>query len=102
MHGWAEECDCARKNHPGLTPDQIRHILEGARLLTVPIHRQGLVHEGLGHKIAHNAAVVECHSWAIGVEDAHHPDLKGWSLNSMNRDSGLEVSKTCTTSRRRD
>lgn len=93
-----------RSTHPppSLTPDQIRHILEGACLLAVPINGEGLVHKGLGHKVTHDATVIQCHPGPIGVEDAHHPDLQGWSTTQTTSNLGQTCSRRATSKRRRE
>ena len=93
-----------RSTHPppSLTPDQIRHILEGACLLAIPINGEGLVHKGLGHKVTHNATVIQCHPGPIGVEDAHHPDLQGWSTTQTTSHLGQRFSRRATSKRRKE
>src|ERR1035437_4728112 len=51
--------------------DQVRHITERTCLLSVAIERDRLIAECLHNKVAHYAAVIDCHARTIGVEDPY-------------------------------
>ena len=51
------------------------HIAEAARLLAVAVDGQRLAAQGLADEVGHDAAVVQAHARAIGVEDAHDARL---------------------------
>ncbi|KAB8106833.1 hypothetical protein EE612_041336, partial [Oryza sativa] len=52
------------------------NVLEAPRLLTVAVHRQGLLPQCLHNKVADDPAIVDAHTGAVGVEDPSNPNLE--------------------------
>ena len=57
------------------TLDKVRDILEGSRLLAMPVDGQRRSRERLRHEVADHTAIVQCHPRPVGVENAHDADL---------------------------
>ena len=55
--------------------DQVRDVAEAASLLALAVDRDRLAPERLLHEVGKDAAVVQAHPRAVGVEDAHDSRL---------------------------
>jgi len=53
---------------------QVRHVLKGARLRAVAVHRQRLATQRLHDEVGYHAPIVRVHARPEGVEDAHDAD----------------------------
>lgn len=58
------------------TLDEVRHVLERARLLAVAVDGHRLPGQRLRHEVADHAPVVQRHARPVRVEDAHHAHLR--------------------------
>ncbi len=51
--------------------DFVADVAEAAGLAAIAVHREVLAAQGLLHEVGNDAAIVQLHARAIGVEDAH-------------------------------
>src|SRR5579871_4653442 len=51
--------------------DFVAHIAEASRLPAISVDSQILTAQGLLPKIRDDAAIVQLHSWAVGIKDTH-------------------------------
>ena len=66
----------AAVHQPDHALHQIGHVAEGAGLTAVAVEGEGFAAQGLHDEVAHHPAVIGQHARPVGVEDAHHADLR--------------------------
>ena len=55
---------------------RVVHLAKAAGLAAISVEGERIPAQGLHDEVAHHSAAIRQHARPVGVEDAHHPDLR--------------------------